>query len=46
MRLIIESDYQALSNWAANYVAQKINKANRLYWVFLPVLLRWVCIRL
>ena len=28
MRLIIESDYQALSNWAANYVAQKINKAN------------------
>ena len=28
MRLIIEPDYQALSNWAANYVAKKINQAN------------------
>ena len=28
MRVIIESDYQALSQWAANYVAKKINKAN------------------
>ena len=28
MRVIIESDYQALSQWAANYVASKINAAN------------------
>ena len=28
MRLIIEPDYQALSQWAANYVANKINSAN------------------
>ncbi len=28
MRVIIESDYQKLSQWAANYVAEKINKAN------------------
>ena len=27
MRVIIEPDYQALSNWAANYVADKINAA-------------------
>ena len=27
MRVIIEPDYQALSNWAANYVAKKINAA-------------------
>ena len=27
MRLIIEPDYAALSNWAANYVAAKINAA-------------------
>ncbi|MBD8041951.1 glucosamine-6-phosphate deaminase, partial [Phocaeicola sp. Sa1CVN1] len=26
MRVIIESDYQALSEWAANYVAQRINQ--------------------
>ena len=25
MRVIIEPDYQALSQWAANYVASKIN---------------------
>lgn len=28
MRLIIQSDYQKISQWAANYVAAKINKAN------------------
>ena len=28
MRVIIEPDYQALSQWAANYVANKINAAN------------------
>ena len=27
MRVIIEPDYQSLSNWAANYVANKINAA-------------------
>lgn len=27
MRVIIESDYQALSQWAANYVVNKINAA-------------------
>lgn len=27
MRLIIQSDYEAMSKWAANYVAEKINKA-------------------
>ena len=28
MRLIIEPDYDLMSQWAANYVANKINKAN------------------
>lgn len=28
MRVIIEPDYQKLSQWAANYVASKINAAN------------------
>ena len=28
MRVIIEPDYQALSQWAANYAASKINAAN------------------
>ncbi|MDR0428018.1 MAG: glucosamine-6-phosphate deaminase [Dysgonamonadaceae bacterium] len=28
MRLIIQNDYQSLSNWAAHYVAAKIKKAN------------------
>jgi len=28
MRLIIEPDYQALSEWAAAYIAQRINKHN------------------
>lgn len=28
MRLIIEKDYDALSHWAANYVADRINAAN------------------
>ena len=28
MRVIIEADYQSLSQWAANYVVSKINKAN------------------
>lgn len=28
MRVIIESDYQTMSQWAANYVACKINAAN------------------
>lgn len=28
MRLVIESDYQSLSRWAAGYVAAKINAAN------------------
>ena len=27
MRLIIQPDYQTISQWAANYVAAKINKA-------------------
>ena len=26
MRVIIEHDYQSLSEWAANYVAQRINQ--------------------
>ena len=51
MRVIIESDYQALSQWAANYVAKRINQAkptaeNRLFWACLPVLPLWVCIKL
>jgi glucosamine-6-phosphate deaminase len=28
MRLIIQSNYQSLSKWAADYIAAKINKAN------------------
>ena len=28
MRVIIESDYQSLSAWAANYVARRINEFN------------------
>ena len=28
MRVIIVNDYQAISQWAANYVAGKINAAN------------------
>ena len=28
MRVIIEPDYQTLSQWAANYVASRINAAN------------------
>ena len=28
MRVIITPDYQSISNWAANYVASKINEAN------------------
>jgi len=28
MRILIHDDYEKLSNWVANYVAQKINKAN------------------
>lgn len=28
MRLIIQPDYQTISQWAANYVAAKINKSN------------------
>ena len=28
MRVIIEPDYQSISNWAANYVAKRINEAN------------------
>lgn len=36
MRLIIQPDYELLSQWAANYVARRINEAkptekNRLY---------------
>ena len=30
MRVIIEPDYQALSQWAANYVASKIMRQIRL----------------
>lgn len=42
MRVIIEPDYQKLSQWAANYVASKINAEtplpkNHSYWVVLPV---------
>ena len=43
MRVIIEPDYQSLSNWAANYVANKINAAktsntipNAFFFIFLP----------
>lgn len=48
MRLIIQPDYQSVSQWAAHYVAAKIKAANptpenHLYWVALPVLLLWVC---
>lgn len=28
MRVIIEPDYEKLSQWAANYVVEKINAAN------------------
>ena len=28
MRLIIQPDYQSVSNWAAHYVAAKIKAAN------------------
>ncbi|MBR4128205.1 MAG: glucosamine-6-phosphate deaminase, partial [Bacteroidaceae bacterium] len=28
MRVIITPDYQSISNWAANYVASRINAAN------------------
>ena len=51
MRVIIESDYQALSQWAANYVAresirQNLQPKSRLFWACLPVLPLWVCIKL
>lgn len=50
MRLIIQSDYQSVSKWAAHYVAAKIKPLirhlkNRLYWDAPPVLLRWACTR-
>jgi hypothetical protein len=37
MRVIIEPSYDLLSQWAANYVA------NRLCWVSRPARRRWVC---
>lgn len=51
MRLIIQPDYQSVSQWAAHYVAAKIKAANptpknHLYWAALPDLLLWVCIKL
>ena len=51
MRLIIQPDYQSVSQWAAHYVAAKIKAAiqplkNRLYWVVLPDLLLWACTKL
>ena len=51
MRVIIESDYQALSQWAANYVAKRINQAKPTaektvyFGACLPVLPLWVCIK-
>ena len=48
MRVIIEPDYQSLSNWAANYKQTKSmllnqQKKNRLFSDFLPVLHLLVC---
>lgn len=50
MRLIIQPDYQSVSQWAAHYVAAKIKAANptpenRLYWDVPPVLRLWICTR-
>lgn len=50
MRLIIQPDYQSVSQWAAHYVAAKIKAANPTpenlsYWVAPPDHLLWVCIR-
>lgn len=50
MRLIIQPDYQSVSQWAAHYVAAKIKAANPtpekpLYWDVPPVLRLWVCTR-
>ena len=51
MRVIIEPDYQALSNWAANYVAKKSMLPNRQkkslsFWDFPQGRLRLACIKL
>lgn len=51
MRLIIQPDYQSVSQWAAHYVAAKIKAAtqlrkNLLYWAVLRDLHLWVCIKL
>ncbi len=51
MRLIIQPDYQSVSQWAAHYVAAKIKAANPtpekpfVYWDVPPVLRLWVCTR-
>ena len=46
MRVIIEPDYEKLSNWAAEYVINKINAANpTAEKPFVPVLLLSVCIK-
>ena len=42
MRLIIQPDYQSVSQWAAHYVAAKIKAANPtlknlLYWAVLRI---------
>lgn len=51
MRVIIEPDYQSISNWAANYVAKKsmqliLQKKNLSFWVFLQVHLHLECTKL
>ena len=50
MRLIIEPTYDAVSRWAANYVASCINKfkqrINLSYWVFPQGRRLWACINI
>lgn len=48
MRLIIEPDYAKVSEWAANYVASRINEANPtaekpLFWDALQAALHSEC---
>ena len=50
MRVIIEHDYQSLSEWAANYVVKESISSSHLpnvllYWVCLRALPHWACIR-
>ena len=43
MRVIIEPDYQSLSNWATKSMLLNQQKKNRLFSDFLPVLHLLVC---